>query len=151
MTYNALDWLLSLLPLLLVLGLMIGWRWNASRAGIAGWLLALALAAARFGAGTEALAYAQVKALILTIDVAIIIWAALVLYSIADRAGGIVVIARSLSSLTADPTTQVLLLAWAFASFLQGVGGFGVPVAIVAPLLIGLGVLKVRHVVIPAL
>ena len=31
MTYNTLDWLLSLLPLLLVLGLMIGWRWNERR------------------------------------------------------------------------------------------------------------------------
>jgi lactate permease len=38
-----------------------------------------------------------------------------------------------------------------FASFLQGVGGFGVPVAIVAPLLVGLGVSEVRAVVIPAL
>jgi len=151
MTYNALDWLLSLVPLLAVLGLMIGRRWNASRAGAVGWLLALALAAARFGAGTDALAYAQLKALILTLDVAIIIWAALVLYSIAERAGALIVIARSLSSLTADRTMQVLLLGWAFAAFLQGVGGFGVPVAIVAPLLAGLGVPRVKAVVIPAL
>ena len=34
---------------------------------------------------------------------------------------------------------QLLLLAWAFSSFLQGVAGFGVPIAVVAPLLIGLG------------
>jgi lactate permease len=34
---------------------------------------------------------------------------------------------------------QLLLLAWAFSAFLQGVAGFGVPIAVVAPLLIGLG------------
>ena len=34
---------------------------------------------------------------------------------------------------------QLLLLAWVFSAFLQGVAGFGVPIAVVAPLLIGLG------------
>ena len=30
-------------------------------------------------------------------------------------------------------------LAWVFSAFLQGVAGFGVPIAVVAPLLLGLG------------
>ena len=77
MDYNALDWALSLLPMLVVLGLMIGAGWSANRAGLAGWLLALGVAAWRFGAGTDALGYAQVKALLLTIDVSLIIWAAM--------------------------------------------------------------------------
>ena len=151
MDYNTLDWALSLLPMLVVLGLMIGAGWTANRAGLAGWLLALGVAAWRFGAGTDALGYAQVKALLLTVDVSLIIWAALLLYDIVDRAGALIVIAHSLASLTADTMLQTLLLGWAFASFLQGVGGFGVPVAITAPLLIGLGVPNVRAVIIPAL
>ncbi|MFP3489297.1 L-lactate permease, partial [Staphylococcus sp. SIMBA_130] len=36
-----------------------------------------------------------------------------------------------------------------FASFLQGVAGFGVPIAVVAPLLVGLGVKPVAAIVIP--
>ena len=151
MDTNTLDWGLALLPILAVLGLMVGWSWNASRAGIVGLVLAIGLAALRFGAGIEAIGYAQLKALILTVDVMIIIWAALLLYSVVDRAGALVVIADSLSSLTSDTLIQVLLLAWVLASFLQGVGGFGVPVAITAPLLIGLGVPTVRAAVIPAL
>ena len=151
MNYDTLDWLFSLLPLLAVLGFMVGLGWNASRAGLVGWVLALALAAWRFEAGSAALGYAQVKALLLTVDVLIIIWAALVLYYVVDRAGALRVIADSLASLTPDTLIQVLLLGWVLASFLQGVGGFGVPVAITAPLLIGLGVPQVRAVAIPAL
>ncbi len=151
MDYTLLDWLLSLAPLVAVLGLMVARGWNGSRAGGAGWLLALALAALRFGAGADVLAYAQVKALILTVDVSVIVWAALLLYYIVDRAGALRVITGALASLTADRLTQALLLGWVFASFLQGMGGFGVPVAIVAPLLVGMGVPAVRAVVIPAI
>lgn len=149
--YNTLDWLLALVPLIAVLGLMVGRGWNTNRAGLVGWGLALLLAAGRFGAGRDALGFAQVKALVLTADVLLIIWAALLLYQVVERAGALAVIAEGLTGLTGDHIVQVLLLGWAFASFLQGVGGFGVPVAITAPLLIGLGVPQVRAVVIPAL
>jgi lactate permease len=151
MTYTWLDWLLSLAPMVVVLGLMIARGWNASRAGLAGWLLTLALAAWRFESGGAALGYAQLKALLLTVDVSVIVWAALLLYYVVDRAGALQVIALALARLTADRLTQVLLLGWVFASFLQGVGGFGVPVAIVAPLLIGMGVPEVAAAVIPAI
>jgi lactate permease len=151
MNYDTLDWLLSLVPLLAVIGLMVGLNWNTSRAGVVGWLIAIGLALWRFGAGAAGAGYSQVNALILTADVTIVIWAALLLYYVVDRAGALAVISDALSGLTSDRLIQVLLLGWVFASFLQGVGGFGVPVAIVAPLLIGLGVSEVRAVVIPAL
>jgi lactate permease len=68
-----------------------------------------------------------------------IIWMALVLYRVVDEAGAITIIGRGIARLTAEPTMQLLLLAWAFSAFLQGVAGFGVPIAVVAPLLIGMG------------
>lgn len=151
MNYTWLDWMLSLAPMVVVLGLMIARGWNASRAGAVGWLLTLGLAAWRFEAGSAVLGYAQLKALLLTVDVSVIVWAALLLYYTVDRAGALQVIAMALARLTADRLTQVLLLGWVFASFLQGVGGFGVPVAIVAPLLIGMGVPEVAATVIPAI
>ena len=151
MTYTTLDWLLSLLPILVIVGLMVGRNWNTNRAGLAGWLLAIGLAAWRFRAGSDGVLAAQLKALVLTADVVIVIGGALLLYAIVDRAGALAVMTDALSGLTADRLIQVLLLGWVFASFLQGVGGFGVPVAIVAPLLIGLGVPEMRAVVIPSL
>ena len=46
---------------------------------------------------------------------------------------------------------QGLLVGWVFASFLQGVGGFGVPVAITAPLLVGLGFNPIQAVVMASI
>ena len=151
MDFNTLDWLLALLPPLAVLGLMIAFRWDSGRAGLAGWLAAVILAAARFGAGADALGVAQLEALILVVDVALIVWGALLLYQTVERAGALAVIADALARLSTDRLVQALLLGWVFASFLQGIGGFGVPMAIVAPLLIGIGVPRGRAVVIPAL
>ena len=144
------SFFLASLPILVILALMIGKRWGASRAGGAGYLTALAVAAGYFGAGPRLLAYAHAKALFLILDVLFIVWAAFLLYRVADEAGAIATIGQALPSLTADRGMQALLLAWAFASFLQGVGGFGVPVAVTAPLLVGLGFSPLTAVVAPS-
>ena len=73
------SFLLALLPILLILALMAGLRWSAARAGAAGYLAALLIAIAAFGAGPQLLAVAHAKALLLTIDVLMIIWMAFLL------------------------------------------------------------------------
>ncbi len=133
------TWLLALLPIATVLGLMVGRRWGGDRAGPIGWAVALLLAWLRFGAGPEVLLYSQLRGLLLSLYVLYIIWMALLLYRIVDEAGAIAAIGQGLTRLTAEPTMQLLLLSWVFGAFLQGVSGYGVPIAIVAPLLIGLG------------
>lgn len=147
----SLDPWLAAIPVLGILVLMVGFRWGAARAGPAGWLLAVAVAVLRFGAGLQLLAVAQVKALLLSLDVLLIVWAAFLLYRVADEAGAIGVISESLPSLIGDRTVQALLIGWPFATFLQGVGGFGVPTAVTAPLLVGLGFDPLSAVVIPSL
>ncbi len=142
--------LLAALPILLILALMLGLRWGASRAGAAGYLAALAMAVLAFGATPQTLAYAHVRALVLSLDVLYIIWTAFLLYRVADEAGAIAQIGRALPRLTADRGMQALLIGWVFASFLQGAGGFGVPVAVTAPLLVGLGFSPLTAVVIPS-
>lgn len=142
---------LASLPILVILILMIGFRWGAARAGAAGYLAAFFVAVAFFGAGVDVLAYAHTKAIILSVDVLFIIWAAFLLYRVTDEAGAIKTIGRLLPSLTGDRGMQALLIGWVFASFLQGAGGFGVPVAVTAPLLIGLGFTPMSAVIIPSI
>ncbi len=143
--------ILAALPILLILVLMIGLRWGAARAGAAGYLAGLLIAILFFGAGETALAYAHTKALLLSLDVLMIIWAAYLLYRVTDEAGAIRAIGQALPGLTADRGLQALLIGWVFASFLQGAGGFGVPVAVVAPLLTGLGFSPLTAVLIPSI
>ena len=151
MPSDPLNILLAALPPLVVLILMVGFRWGGSKAGPAGWLVALVIAVLRFGAGGEVLFYAHIRALVLTIDVVLIVWMALALYFVTREAGALEIIANWFTALTSDGVLRVLLLGWVLTGFLQGVGGFGVPVAVVAPLLVGLGLPPLTAVVVPSL
>src|SRR3990172_6046475 len=82
MPLTFLTWTLAFLPVLAVLVLMLGFGWGGSRAGAVSWFAALIVAAAFFGTGPELLAYAQVKAVLLSLDVLYIIWTALLLVSL---------------------------------------------------------------------
>jgi lactate permease len=145
------DFILAFIPIAFILILMVGFRWGAARAGGVGYLSALTIAILFFGAGSVLLGFSHTRALLLTVDVLYIIWAAFLLYRVADEAGAIRTIAQSLPHLTADKGMQALIIGWVFASFLQGVGGFGVPVAVIAPILVGLGFTPLQAVVIPSL
>jgi lactate permease len=147
MQLSLLTWLLALSPVIVVLVLMLLFRWGGSKAGAVSWFAAIAVAMLFFGAGPRLIAYSQAKAILLSLDVLYIIWTALLLFHIADEAGAVAVIGRTLPRLTGDLTMQALLLGWLFTSFLQGMGGFGVPIAVVAPLLISLGFSPVQSVV----
>lgn len=148
---NVLYWLLALSPIIVVLILMIGFRWGGSKAGPVGWLTAILVSLAFFGVTPRLLAYSQLKGLLLTVYVLYIIWMALVLYNVVNEAGAIAVIGRAISRLTGDRVMQLLILSWVFSAFLQGVAGFGVPIAVVAPLLIGMGFAPVTAVVATAI
>lgn len=145
-----LDWFLALLPILGVLVLMLRFHWGGAQAGAVGWAVALVVAALRFGAGPMVLWYAQLKGLLLTLYVLYLIWTALLFYRVAEEADAIDAIGAGLRRLTPDRGLQALLLGWTFSSFLQGMGGFGVPVAVVAPLLVGLGFPPAAAIVIPS-
>jgi lactate permease len=145
-----LTFIVALIPILLILVLMLGLRWGAVQASIAGYLAALMLAVIYFGSGIELLIYAHLKALLSSLDVLLIIWAAFLFYRVTDEAGAVTQLGEALPHLTADRGMQALVIGWGFASFLQGVGGFGVPVAVVAPLLVGLGFPPISAIIIPS-
>jgi lactate permease len=131
--------LTAAMPLLVVLYLMIARQWTSSWAGIAGWATAVLLALLLFGANGQLLLVALGKALLLALFVLYIIWSALLFYHVINEAGAIAVIGEELPGIAPDQASQALLLGWIFGAFLQGVSGYGVPVAVVAPLLAGLG------------
>jgi len=146
-----LPFLLALIPILLILVLMLGLRWGAVPASIAGYLAALVIAVFYFGSGINLLMYSHLKALLSSLDVLLIIWAAFLFYRVTDEAQAVAQIGEALPHLTADRGMQALVIGWAFASFLQGVGGFGVPVAVVAPILVGLGFPPISAIIIPSI
>ncbi|MEB3754207.1 L-lactate permease [Acinetobacter sp. MD2(2019)] len=68
-----------------------------------------------------------------------IIIGAVFLYKVSVKTGQFDIIRSSILSLTEDQRLQMLLVGFAFGTFLEGAAGFGAPVAITAALLVGLG------------
>ncbi|MEG0196175.1 MAG: L-lactate permease [Acinetobacter sp.] len=71
--------------------------------------------------------------------IAWIIIGAVFLYKISVKTGQFNIIRSSILSITEDQRLQMLLVGFAFGTFLEGAAGFGAPVAITAALLVGLG------------
>lgn len=137
---SLLTWFLAALPIIVVLGLMIGLGMSGGRAGVISWFVAAAVIFFRFGGGPEVIAVGTLKGLWSTIFVLFIVWSSMFLYNIVEVTGSFKVIANTFTKLThGNKMLQLLLIGWVFTTFVQGVCGFGVPVAVATPLLIGLG------------
>ncbi len=146
---DLLHWGAALLPLVVLLVLLVGLRWKAPEAGPVGLFLAAAIALLLFRTPWETLAVASGKGVWDAIFILYVVWPALILYRMADRAGAFVAIREGIERYSENQLFLVLALGWVFASFLQGIIGFGAPIAVVAPLLIAIGVRPVYAVVIP--
>jgi len=151
MQLSPLAWFLSFLPVLVVMVLMLGLRWSGARASGAAWLSAVLVSLLAFGGTWHLLAWAQLKALWMALDVLYIVWGALLLYHLVQEAGAIQALSARLPAISSDRGLQVLLVSWLMVSFLQGMGGFGVPMAVCAPILVGVGYMPVTAVVMTAL
>ena len=68
-----------------------------------------------------------------------IVVSAVFFYNLSVESGDFDVIRRSLARLTGDRRIQVLLVAFCFGALIEGIAGFGAPVAITASMLAGLG------------
>src|SRR5438128_942746 len=137
------------LPLAILLVGLLGLHWRGTQAGIIALAVSAAVAAIAFAASPAVLGIALWRAIALSLHVLYIIWAALLLYEIADKIGAIRSIGTAIAHLTEDHVLQLLIVGVAFTSFLQGVAGFGVPVAVTAPLLIGLGFQPLEAAAVP--
>ncbi|MGE0812354.1 MAG: L-lactate permease [Vicinamibacterales bacterium] len=133
-------WLLAWLPIVVVLVLMMVLRMSGGKAGAVAWVVSLAIGAYFFGGDARLLASGTIKGLWTTVFVLYIVWGAMTLYNVVEVTGSFKQIAATFTQLThGNKLLQLLVLGWAFPSFIQGVCGFGVPVAVSAPLLVGLG------------
>ncbi len=138
--------LAALFPILVVLTLMIVFHWPGQKAGPAGWLAAVGAAVLVFGLTFDVFWVSQAKGLVTSGLVLAVLWPALMLYNLVDKAGGINAVARALQRVIPDYGLLLIILAWAFSGLLEGLAGYGIPIAIVAPMLVSLRVKPVRAV-----
>lgn len=87
----------------------------------------------------------------IALDIFIIIFGAIFFLEVLEDLKIIGSITHYLESFSKDYRVQVIILAWLFENFLEGTAGFGTPAAVVAPLLVGLGLSPLKAVVVALL
>lgn len=131
--------LFALTPILVLLIILLVLKMPARKASAFSVISTIIIAYLFFGVKSFGLAVSIGKGMALSLFVILIIWAAIFLYNLVLKVGALNVISRNINLLVKKPLAKLLLLSWVFASFLQGIAGFGVPVVIVVPILIGIG------------
>jgi lactate permease len=92
-----------------------------------------------------------IKGLFIALDIFIIIFGAILFFETLRRLKIIDNIAYHLKGLSGDYRVQIIILAWFLENFIEGTAGFGTPVMVVAPLLIGMGLPVIRALTIALL
>ena len=137
---SLVTWVLALLPIIVILVLMLALKVNGAKAGIIAWVLTAVIVYVVFKGGPDIIVAGTFKGFWSTLFVLYIIWSSMFLYNLVNETGAFTTIAAKFTEMTnGSRILQLLILGWAFPTFIQGVCGFGVPVAVASPLLIGLG------------
>lgn len=142
-------WLAALAPLAALLIMLVVLKWSAAKSGTISVILAAILAFFVYKVPVSNLLVSTGKGLWDALSVLLIIWTAMLLYQVSDKASAFIAIREGVLEYSRNYLFLVLAFGWVFASFMQGIAGFGTPIAVVAPLLIGIGVNPVIAVVIP--
>lgn len=128
---------LPIFVMLFLLGILRKPAWLSSLVGLT---TAVIVAGAFYGmpAGPLASAVAYGAAFGL-FPIGWVVFSAILLYRITVESGKFEILKDSIGNLTADPSLQALLIAFAFGAFIEGAAGFGTPVAVAGAMLAGLG------------
>lgn len=136
----VLSTILAAMPIVVLLGTLGLLSWPAPRAAAAG--LATALGVAIFVykmPAISALAAAGYGACFGLFPIAWIVVSAVFLFSLTVESGEFEKVKVSVASLSPDRRIQAILIAYSFGGLIEGMAGFGTPVAISAALMIGSG------------
>jgi lactate permease len=145
--------LIALIPIVLLLVLLPVLRMSAWQAVIIGSVVTILLAVAVWNApvgGTFAAWGVGAATGIWSIDW-ITFWG-VIIYNTLVKTGAFGDFRRWIvAQATADIRVQAILLAWALGALLEGLVGFGYPWAVIAPILVGLGVVELDAIRVAAI
>jgi lactate permease len=135
-----LSTLIAALPIIVLLGLLAGFKVRAHLCAIAGAATAVIVAIVAFKMPAPfAISSFFYGAAFGLLKIVWIVIAAVFLYNISVETGQFEIMKRSVAAITPDRRLQLLLVAFCFGAFIEGCAGFGAPVAIAGAFMIGLG------------
>jgi len=142
-------WFTAALPIIVLLALMVKFQWGAVQAAPIGLFVSILVSVTLYKADVPLIAMECAKGIWSAFTVLVVVWPAILIFEVASEAKAFKVFRVGLQKFTPNELLQIIILSWVFISFLQGITGFGVPVAVGAPLLVGIGMAPLWAVIIP--
>jgi lactate permease len=131
-------WLVALAPIAILFVLVVRGRTKTTRSAAIAAGATCTAAVICFGADAGLVAVGAGKGAWAGVWILYVIWPALLMYQLAKWAG-LDRVGTQLAGILPTPTENLLIVAWVLPSFVQGVAGFGTPIAVAAPLLVAMG------------
>lgn len=145
---NGLFMTVAIVPIIFLLGTVLKLGWSVAKAAPYGLILSLVIALGVFRSSPEALLLEAGKGVWNAATILLVIWPAVFSYELTCESDAFSAIRNGIQSLTRHKLLQILVFGWVFPSFLQGITGFGVAVAVGAPLLRSIGVSSFYSIII---
>lgn len=130
---------LSFLPIVVILVMMIGFKISSKNSLSTALALTIVIALFAWGMDITNIAAFTLFGFLKAFDILVIIFGAILILNTLKVSGGMAAINKGFSNISTDRRVQVIIIGWAFGSFIEGAAGFGTPAALAAPLLVGLG------------
>ncbi|MFO7932584.1 MAG: L-lactate permease [Bacteroidales bacterium] len=131
--------LIASLPILVILVLVVGFTWPATRALPVAFAITLLLAMTVWKTPLPWILASTVNGIKIALEIVLIVFGALLLLFTIRESGAIGAINRGFTGISPDRRIQAIIIAWMFGGFIEGAAGYGTPAALAAPLLLSLG------------
>lgn len=132
--------ILGLAPIIWLTVALMVLKWPTFKAALGSVVIAFVLAIVVWHLDVIASCSAALEGALMAVwPIIIVILAAVFTYRLSLRTGGMDVIKAMITSFSTDKRVLVLLIAWCFGGFMEGMAGFGTAVAIPASMLVSLG------------
>lgn len=130
---------LSFLPIVFILVAMLGFKMSSRNALSIALVMTMVIALYSWGMQLLDISAYVILGFLKSIDILIIIFGALLVLNTMKLSGAMDVISSAFDEITKDKRVQIVIIGWAFVSFIEGAAGFGTPAALAGPLMIGIG------------
>lgn len=131
---------LGLAPIIWLAVALMVFKWPTFKAAMGSLVISIILAIFVWHMDVLATATAGVEGLLMAVwPIILVIIAAVFTYRLSLKTGGMEIIKSMITSFSCDKRVLVLLIAWCFGGFMEGMAGFGTAVAIPASMLVSLG------------
>ncbi len=142
---------IAIFPLLTFFLLVLLARFTLFLSSLYAFILMLFVSAFFWHMPIKVFVAAFIKSFFSTFEIVFILFGALTLISILDYTGLFKTVKLTISKSSKDKVISMLVIAWFFVSFIEGIAGFGLPAVLSAPLLISLGLSPITSIIISLL